>query len=81
MRITKDEAVILAECLYEQKFDLGAKYLNREKKGELFDACGKLGERLIKYSEDSRRKGRTTQNDFSDVLKRFIVEQTKKSKK
>ena len=67
MNINKDEAAILSAAISEFKFQLSEK----KNISGLFDNLVKLENKLESYSKDSRRFGRTSQNDWSDVLKRF----------
>ncbi len=74
MKISKDEAMILADALSEAKYsylDLLSKnkYDNIVNLGS-FDA---LESALIRYGKDKRRTGRTSQNSFTDMLKRFCL--------
>ncbi len=65
MKLTKDEARILARAMDDFKFTF-----NRQYEG-LFDKLEDLENRLEKYGKDKRRTGRTSQNDWTDLLKRF----------
>jgi len=69
MRITKDEAVILSHCLSEMKYVLAENHNDLPK---LFHALLYLEHRIDAECEDKRRQGRTSQNDFRDILLRFI---------
>jgi len=66
MRITKDEALVLAICLEDYKFEL-----QNLVDSDMFPALEALENKLHKGSKDTRRQGRTTMNSFSDVLKRI----------
>ena len=66
MKITKDEARILCIALEIAKFEI-----NYPNGFNIFDKFKNLETRLYNYSKDNRRNGRTSQNDFSDVLKRY----------
>lgn len=74
MRITKDEASILCQALYEQKYNLNERVIDYAKaKGiSSMSAFDKLEEKLYKFSDDKRRHGRTSKNSFTDILKRFV---------
>lgn len=61
MKITKDEARIIAKIIYENKYDFK----------DIFDALEDLEDRLDSFGDDMRRRGRTTQNDFIDCKDRF----------
>ena len=64
MKISKDEARILAAALEEFKYHP----TNRK----AFTQMGRLQERLETEAKDQRRTGRTSMDDFSDCLQRFI---------
>lgn len=72
MRLTKDEARILADILDSAKYD----YVSHP---GLFDALSELEERLHEAGDDSRRKGRVSMNDFQDCLHRFICQWDQKN--
>ena len=74
MRLTKDEAAILYQALYEQKYALNERiaHFAKDKKIGSFAAFNDLENRLSTFSVDRRRMGRTSQNDFIDILKRFV---------
>jgi hypothetical protein len=65
MRITKDEARILAEAMKEAKYEFVTLSFN------VFDRLKELEIRLEKFGKDKRRKGRSSQDDFNDCLKRY----------
>lgn len=75
MNLTKDEAAILYEALNEQKYDINERVRDfAEKKGiSSMTAFEKLEKKLSDFSDDKRRTGRTSQNDFTDILKRFVA--------
>jgi hypothetical protein len=66
MRLTKDEARILSEAIEDVKYEWG------NKPEGLFHKLTELEDRLGKAGKDKRRIGRTSQDWFSDCLKRFI---------
>lgn len=72
MKITKDEARILAAALREEKYAINHRSITH-----LFDKLEDLGGRLEQFSEDKRRNGRKSLNDFNDCLKRYAA--TKKT--
>ena len=73
MNITKDEAAILAHVMNDAKYELCKKGTNSiEEVRHNIEAYANLEERLDTFSLDKRRFGRTSRNDFSDALKRFI---------
>ncbi len=72
MKLTKDEARILATILTNGKYEV----LDSSIIG-LYDALTDLENRLIKSASDYRRIGRTSQDDFIDCLKRFVKAKNK----
>ena len=70
MNITKDEARILAAALeiakYELKYPIEPSY-------PVFNKLEMLEAKLNEFGKDKRRTGRTTQDSFSDLLKRFAT--------
>lgn len=66
MKITKDEAAILYQCIYIAKYEIN--YPNNCK---IFESFLILEKKLDSYSNDKRRTGRTSQNSFTDILKRY----------
>lgn len=73
MRITKDEARILSAALEKSKYDM-AQIVSRTKDQALnaIEALETLEIKLESVGKDERRKGRKSQDHFSDVLKRFV---------
>ena len=71
MKLTKDEARILAYAISETKYDLSAKAYYSAR---LFEALEVLEKKLDYFGKDRRRIGRTSQDDFSDLLKRFAAD-------
>lgn len=67
MKLTKDEARILADALKMAKFE----YTTLSFK--IFDKLSNLENRLDDFGKDKRRTGRTSQDDFNDCLKRFAT--------
>lgn len=65
MRINKDEARILAAGVEEIKWGSSAIHEN------LFDRLEELQKKLEAFGKDERRTGRTSQDDYSDCLKRY----------
>lgn len=73
MKLTKDEARIIwvltdhysVDLLHDCPFD-------DKKRKEAHDAVDELKERLKDFSSDRRRFGRTSMNDFWDLLKRIM---------
>jgi hypothetical protein len=70
MRITKDDARLLAAAMYDAKFDF-VKDLTKEKANTVIYELKCLEDHLKLNSIDKRRQGRKSQNDFSDLLKRY----------
>jgi hypothetical protein len=69
MRLTKDEARILAEAMAEYKY----KVVENPHYKELgvFDKLFDLQYRLEIFGDDKRRNGRTSQDNFNDLIKRL----------
>jgi hypothetical protein len=69
MRLTKDEARILAEAMDEYKY----KVVENPHYKELgvFDKLFDLQYRLEMFGDDKRRNGRTSQDNFHDCIIRF----------
>lgn len=70
MRLTKDEARILAEAMEDFKHKVIDDFPNDDYL-PLFNRLINLQNKLEEFGNDARRNGRTSQNDFSDLLKRF----------
>ena len=71
MRITKDEARLLHYALEASLHDLyNEAPLSDIDKESFYETCRKLSKRLD--SKDKRRTGRTSQDYYSDLLKRLI---------
>ena len=66
MIITKDEARILAEALIIAKYEFS--YPNNE---NIFDKFIHLENKLLDHAKDKRRTGRSSQDDWNDMLKRY----------
>ena len=69
MRITKDEAYILACALDEAKYEMNNTVGSPD--FPVFEALTKLQERLADFAKDERRVGRTSQNSYHDIIKRY----------
>lgn len=69
MRLTKDEARILAEALDEAKYDINDKAITHIP--QLFGNLEMLQKKLEEFGKDKRRKGRTSMDDWHDLIKRF----------
>jgi hypothetical protein len=74
MKITKDEARILAVALGDAKYRINDEYKgsSTNEQNNLFNALEDLENRLYNLSADMRRTGRTSLNWFSDCIKRFV---------
>jgi hypothetical protein len=66
MKLTKDEASILAYAMEVAKYEMLTTSFN------VYTSLEHLQNRLEEAGKDKRRRGRTTQNDWNDLLKRFI---------
>lgn len=66
MKLTKDEARILASALDDAKYELADRSIPN-----LYNKLEDLQNRLETAGKDHRRAGRTSMNDFSDCLKRY----------
>ena len=69
MRITKDEAYILASALEEAKYEMNNAVGSSD--ALIFRALTKLQERLAEFGKDERRNGRKSQNSYYDIIKRY----------
>ena len=69
MRLTKDEARILAEAMAEDKYKV-VENTHYKELGE-FDKLFDLQYKLEMFGDDKRRNGRTTQDNFNDLIKRL----------
>lgn len=78
MKLTKDEARILSEILGRAKYEFVHGPYGRE---NLYDALTKLEYKLDEACKDERRKGRTSMNDFTDCLKRFVAQYQNRTSK
>jgi hypothetical protein len=69
MKLSKDEARILAEAVRQQKYEMVKDAF--KKAPAIFKALKQLEDRLEEFGKDKRRQGRTSQNDWSDCLERY----------
>ena len=69
MRLTKDEARILAQAMADYKY----KVVENPHYKELgvFDKLFDLQYKLEMFGDDKRRNGRTTEDNFHDLIKRL----------
>jgi hypothetical protein len=73
MKLTKDECRLLGAILDNGKYDF-IQSLRKIPNGT-FEVFRKLELKLDVASRDKRREGRTSQNDFSDLIKRMVKKQ------
>jgi len=66
MRITKDEARILAAAMEEAKYELATLSFN------FYEKLEELQNKLREFGTDQRRTGRTSMDSFDDCIRRFI---------
>lgn len=71
MNITKDESRILAAALGEFKYQTASK-TDKTLASEAFRKLTSLEEKLEEFGKDKRRTGRTSQDDWSDLMRRFV---------
>ena len=69
MRLTKDEARILAEAMEEYKYKV-VENPNYKELG-VFNKLHDLQYKLEMFGDDKRRNGRTSQDNFHDCIIRF----------
>jgi len=75
MRLTKDEAKILAAALNDFKYRLS----DENNINGLFDSLETLELKFLKFGKNKRRNGKTSQDDFLHLVKRFSSYMRKKS--
>ena len=79
MNITKDEASILAIALDKAKYDICEKFSSsKEESLSSINSLNELQDRLEVNSKDFRRIGRKSNDDFHDMMRRFIKNSAKK---
>jgi hypothetical protein len=71
MRITKDEALILAAALDDYKFDFLELLPDKPQRLKAMQVLESLQTRLVRNGKDKRRQGRSSMNSFTDVLRRY----------
>ena len=71
MRLTKDEARILAQALNEYKYNLVTEF-NDIKELNVFNKLHDLQYKLEMFGDDKRRYGRTSEDNLYDCFKRFV---------
>jgi hypothetical protein len=69
MRLTKDEARILAEAMAEYKYKVVENPHYKEL--SVFNKLNDLQYKLFMFGDDKRRNGRTSQDNFNDLIKRL----------
>jgi hypothetical protein len=69
MRLTKDEARILAEAMDEYKYKVVENSYYKEL--GVFNKLHDLQYKLEMFGDDKRRNGRTSQDNFNDLIKRL----------
>ena len=70
MRLTKDEARILAEAMEEYKYKVVGSNGAYKELG-VFDKLHDLQYKLEMFGDDKRRNGRTTEDNFHYLIVRF----------
>ena len=71
MRLTKDEARILAQALNEYKYNLVTEFNDIKELG-VFNKLHDLQHKLEMFGDDKRRYGRTSEDNLYDCFKRFV---------
>ena len=71
MRLTKDEARILAQALNEYKYNLVNEFNDFKELG-VFNKLHDLQYKLEMFGDDKRRYGRTSEDNLYDCFKRFV---------
>ena len=73
MKLTKDEARMLSDLLWDEKESL-SEYVgdDKEERIKAVLAFEDLSRRLKHFSHDERRIGRKSRTTFSDCLKRIV---------
>ena len=71
MRLTKDEARILAQALNEYKYNVVNEFKEYKELG-VFNKLHDLQYKLEMFGDDKRRYGRTSEDNLYDCFKRFV---------
>lgn len=71
MRLTKDEARILAQALNEYKYNVVNEFKDFKELG-VFNKLHDLQYKLETFGDDKRRYGRTSEDNLYDCFKRFV---------
>lgn len=75
MKLTKDEARICAVALDKAKHEMIDRFYTKEERKLFFKVLEDFNSKLTEAGDDKRRHGRTSMNDFADVLKRHAKKQ------
>tara|TARA_R110000868_G_scaffold273137_1_gene532357 strand:+ start:272 stop:499 length:228 start_codon:yes stop_codon:yes gene_type:complete len=71
MRLTKDEARILAQALNDYKYNVVNEFNDFKELG-VFNKLHDLQYKLEMFGDDKRRYGRTSEDNLYDCFKRFV---------
>ena len=71
MRLTKDEARILAQALNEYKYNVVNEFNDFKELG-VFNKLHDLQYKLEMFGDDKRRYGRTSEDNLYDCFKRLV---------
>lgn len=71
MRLTKDEARIIAQALNEYKYNVVNEFNDFKELG-VFNKLHDLQYKLEMFGDDKRRYGRTSEDNLYDCFKRFV---------
>ena len=71
MRLTKDDARILAQALNEYKYNVVNEFNDFKELG-VFNKLHDLQYKLEMFGDDKRRYGRTSEDNLYDCFKRFV---------
>lgn len=78
LHLSKDEARLLAAAIGDIKFNYANTLTDtKEESLALISRLSALEDKLAEYGKDKRRIGRTSQNNFSDLLKRLMAQPIK----
>ena len=72
MRLTKDEARILAQALNEYKYNVVNEFNDFKELDGVFNKLNDLQYKLEMFGDDKRRYGRTSEDNLYDCFKRFV---------
>jgi hypothetical protein len=72
MRLTKDEARILAQALNEYKYNVVNEFNDFKELDGVFNKLNDLQYKLEVFGDDKRRYGRTSEDNLYDCFKRFV---------